>query len=122
MCCWPAIPERADDDDVCLRARVANPPGGLDAVEFRHRDIHENDIGPQLLANRNGVAAVRRFANNLDSRTSAKEHPQGLAQNGMVISKHDASGFKAGVQIARHGILSRRSSASDPLAAESVAA
>ena len=70
--------------------------GGIYAVEFRHRDIHQHQIGFEFRNHLNGIAAVRRFTDHvqvwrgLQQRADARPH-QGMVFHDKHIEDHTCS-------------------------------
>src|SRR5262249_48293550 len=56
--------DRADHDDRRRRLRH-DPPGGLEAVQLRHVDVHGDDVRLQLGGERDGLFTVARLAYDL---------------------------------------------------------
>ncbi len=63
----------------------------LDAIQLRHRDIHQDDVGLQALRLGYRLASIARLAHNLDVRLHAQHHLQACPQNGMVVGKQHAN-------------------------------
>ena len=70
----------------CLR----DAPGGFDAVEARHLDVHEHDVGPQPLRLLERGLAVRGLAHDLQGRLLAQERLHPCPEQGMVIAQQQA--------------------------------
>ena len=52
----------------------ADGPGRLDAVQPRHADVHEHDVGHQLLGLGDDLLAVLGLGHHLDVGSSDSEH------------------------------------------------
>jgi hypothetical protein len=83
-------------DDARAGQRDVNLPGGINAVQFRHGDIHQNQVGFKLLDHFDGIAAVGGFAyhiqigGGLQQRTDSGSH-QGMVFNDKHIQGHTFS-------------------------------
>ena len=80
------------------RPRSAGPP---DAVEPRHADVDQRDVGPQLAAQRHGVDAVGGLADHLEAGLGLQDHPQPGPDERLVVGqqhpdRHTAAGSGAG--------------------------
>ena len=63
-----AVRERREDDDRDLGLRGLDPARRLDPVERRHLEVHQHDVAAALGAERDGLLAVGRRADELDVR------------------------------------------------------
>ena len=50
-----------------LRRPLAEEPGGLDAVEHRHRYVHQHHVGSQLFGQLHGRRPVRSFPHDVQT-------------------------------------------------------
>ena len=64
--------------------------GGLDAVEHRHGDVHEHDVGPQLGRQAQGLLAVGRLADDLEPLLLHRA-AQPLAEHAVVVGEQQAT-------------------------------
>jgi len=55
----------AECKDTCALRYFPDSPRCLNAVQLRHGDIHNDDVGLKLRRKLNGFAAVRRFSDHL---------------------------------------------------------
>jgi hypothetical protein len=85
----------AERDHPYVRRRCHHPPGGLDPIQFRHRDIHHHDIGLQLVGELHRLAAVRRLADDLHIGLRAQYHFEALPHDGVIVNQQDANSFHA---------------------------
>jgi hypothetical protein len=46
----------------------AQQPGGVQAVEHRHRQVHEHHVGPEFLGQGHGVDPVTGRADDLEAK------------------------------------------------------
>ena len=71
--------------------------GDLDAVDFRHADIEQHDVGPQFRQQFERAPAVFRLAGDLQrhfQRAVAKQIAQAVARRRFIIDDHDAQGLR----------------------------
>ena len=68
--------ERGDDHDGhrVLDAGPGELAGGLDAVQHRHADVEQADVGPQLAGEVDRLAPVGRGADHLDVGLGVEDH------------------------------------------------
>ena len=58
--------EHRQDEHTDIRAAADDLPRRLDPVQLRHMQVHHDDIRFELERKLDGVAAVRRFADELE--------------------------------------------------------
>ena len=46
---------------------MAQPPGGLDPVEHRHGDVHQDQVGAELHGQADGLLAVAGLADDVEA-------------------------------------------------------
>ena len=75
---------------------VAGPAGGGDqlpvaceAVELRHADVHQHDVGPALAAWRRPAAPSLGLADDLDVGLGLEDHPEAGAHQRLVVGDED---------------------------------
>ena len=76
----------AQGDHANVRVFGREAAGGFDAVEFRHGDVHHDDIGPQAGCELDGFAAVAGFADDFEVRLGAQKHAKTLPHHGVIVS------------------------------------
>ena len=69
------------------RAQLAH---GADAVQPRHHQVHQDDVGRSALGLAHGRLAVGRLAHDLDAVLELEERAQPLADDGVVVDDQDA--------------------------------
>ena len=65
-------------------------PGRLDAVEYRHLEIHQHHVGGQLPAECDSLGAVRCGADELEVRLRHDHAAEPIAQHTVVVGDHHA--------------------------------
>ena len=73
--------------------------GRLEPVHVRHAEIHDHDVGPPTLGQRDGRGAVGRLADDADPRRAGQREAKTLAHDLVVI------GDQAGDFIGHQAIL-----------------
>ena len=68
----------------------AQQPGGGDAVELGHADVHEHDVGAVAVDGAEHAAAVVGLADDLDALRAGQHHPQPRAHERVVVDEQDA--------------------------------
>src|SRR5580658_1873391 len=86
---------RGEHDDA-RRAAPGDLPGGLHAVHLRHAQVHEDDVGGELVDQRDGRRPVRRGADDLDALAEPDEHGQAIADGPLVIGDDHPHGHGVG--------------------------
>ena len=66
---------------------------GIDAVEFRHRDIENGDLRAVLARQLHRLASVRRGGDNRDIGIFFQQFDQPLAHQGVIISHQHTNRF-----------------------------
>jgi len=97
-----------EDDDPDRAARLHDPPGGRDAVDRGHADVHEHDVRPGLADEGDGLVAVGGLADDLDVVPGVEDHPEAHPYQRLVIDDHHPDG---------HGTLSLATSAATTVSA-----
>ena len=69
---------------------AAQQPGGRDAVELRHADVHQDDVGLVQVNSREHVAAVGGLADDVEVRGAGQHDPQAGADQRVVVDEEDA--------------------------------
>ena len=69
-----------EKDYTCLRPLFPNLPRSFKAAQAGHTDIHQHDIGPQLLDVGNVVGSVGHISHNLDIGLGCQKCSQPLAE------------------------------------------
>ncbi len=62
----------------------------LQPVGPRHREIEQQDVGPELRHLRHRLVAVARFAHHLEAGVGLEQPAQAVAEDGMVVGDHDS--------------------------------
>ena len=76
-------------------------PRGLEAVEQRHRDVHDDDVGPER-GQLHRLPAVVGFADDLDLAVGKEQGAQALADDRVVVGQQGLDRFSQW-----HGRLAR---------------
>ena len=81
-----AVVVHREHDDGDARLGAVDQPGGLHAVEDRHGDVHQHDVGQQLLGQAERLLAVGRLPDDVEAGVlegSAKS----FAQRAVVVGE-----------------------------------
>ena len=81
-----------DDGDRVLDVRPGQLPGRLHAVEDRHPDVHQADVGTQLASQPNRLLPVARLPHDLDAVQRAEDQPKPGAHQVLVVGDQHADG------------------------------
>src|SRR3954470_10295929 len=84
------VDEAREDDHARVRPLGANAPDGLDAVDARHDEVHERDVGRQARHRLHRLLAVRGLPHDLDVVLEGQEGAQALADDGVVVGDEHA--------------------------------
>ena len=71
---------------------VAEAAGGLDAVAARHAQVHQHDVRPQPVGERERLVAVGRRADDLDPGEQPEQGGESFADDALVVGDQDADG------------------------------
>ena len=69
-----------------------DPPGGFDAVEHRHADVHQHHIGPMRAGQLDGLLTVGSLADELEIGGVLDHRPQAGADQRLIIDDPDPHG------------------------------
>src|SRR5919204_1871802 len=67
----------------------AQPPGGLEAIDVGHADVHENDFRSYLPRQPDGILAGGRLAHHLDVGRRVEQHPEPGTYQCLVIGEEN---------------------------------
>ena len=79
--------EAGDDQHPGGVVQFAELAERLDAVHAGHLDVHQDDVGPQLLGAGDALGAVRRLADDLDVVLDLQEGAQSAADHLVVVDE-----------------------------------
>lgn len=102
------------EDHARLRVALTQDRGRSDAVEPRHRHVHQNHIGRVPVGELDGLVAVRGLVHDLDVRLTVEQPSQHATEGRVVVDEKDADRH-AGVSIAGVAILGRYRPAAHPM-------
>jgi hypothetical protein len=88
--------EGRDDHDGqgVLDAWASELAGGLDAVDARHPDVEEADVGTQLACHGDRLVTVRCLADDLDPGLRVEDHGEPGADQELVVGDHHPDGHR----------------------------
>ncbi len=81
----------AQGDHAGVRRGRRQAARGFDAVQLRHGDVHDHDVGLQAFGQFHGFAAVAGLADDLHVGLRAQDHFEALAHHGVIVSEQDAN-------------------------------
>ena len=93
---------RGEDQDRGPGDALEEHLGRLEAVHVRHAQVHDHDVGPPSLGQRDGRRAVGRLADDADPRRAGEREAETLAHDLVVV------GDQAGDLIGHAGDSTRR--------------
>ncbi len=79
------IAVHAQHNDADVGIALDDLGGGIDAVQLRHGNIHDDDVGRELLGEANGFAAVASFADHFDGRVGLEQELKALADHAVIV-------------------------------------
>src|SRR5262249_53528534 len=82
-----------EDENAGLGVEFPDMLDRIDTATARHRDIHDDDIGPQILVALIAQCRIRRLADDADAVVLLQQRAIALAYDGMVIDKKHANRF-----------------------------
>ena len=74
-----------EDEHFAGQALLDDLARGLEPVQLRHGDIHDDDIRGELLRHVDGLAAIFGLADHFDVGFGGKEGTDSLAHDRMVV-------------------------------------
>src|SRR3954451_17584760 len=83
-------------EDLHRRHRLGQPPGGLDAADPGHADVHQQDVGSELLGLGDGVLAVLRLADDVDAVLELQDLDETPPEEGVIVDDQDADRLARG--------------------------
>jgi hypothetical protein len=64
--------------------------GRFDAIEQRHRDIENGDVGLELGGEANCLPPIAGLANHLPARLFLQNLPEAISEQRVIVSEEDA--------------------------------
>ena len=86
------IDRRRQQDRPDREAEVDQLLQRLQAVRSRHREVEQQDVGPQAGHLRDRLLAVARLADHLEPRVRLEQPAQAVSEDRVVVGDHDANG------------------------------
>src|SRR5439155_8100409 len=88
--------ERREDQDLRRRARVGTgqPASGLDPVDVRHPDVHEDDVRLEPAYRLNRLETVGRLGHHLDVGCGLEDHAKPRPNQRLVVADDDANAHR----------------------------
>ena len=83
-----------EDDDACGRQEPADLLRRLNAIQFRHGNVHDDDIGFQLPRLLYRFPPRHRFPDHLDVSLCFQEETQTVKDDAMVIGKKNRNAHR----------------------------
>ena len=80
---------RREPENLDERELGADAARGLDAVHPGHRDIHQDDIGPECVRLGNRLEPVADFAHHLELGPILKQLAEYLANAGVIVDQQN---------------------------------
>jgi hypothetical protein len=77
--------KRGEDQDLDLGVRLRDPRGRLHAVEVRHLEVHEHDVGGHGVDHLDGLLTVSRLADHLDALVGLEELGESRSEEGLIV-------------------------------------
>jgi hypothetical protein len=82
--------EGGEDQHARLRRRQREDLAGRgQAVEARHADVHQHDVGAQARGERHRLVTVGGLAHHLEVGLGAQDHAKARAHELLVVGEHD---------------------------------
>jgi len=69
-----------------------DPPCGLEPVDGRHPDVHEDDVGPGATRGVDGLGAISGLGDHVQVWFGLENHPKAGAHERLVVGDQDADG------------------------------
>ena len=101
--------EGRHDQDAGRRTRLGDAAGGLDAVDLRHPDVHQDHVGPGGRDEVERRAAVLRLPDDLQVVLGVEDRAQAATHEVVVVGQGDPD--RAG---RRHAAIGMRTSTTVP--------
>jgi len=83
-----------EHDQSHVRVAACELEGGIQAVELRHADVDDREVGVLNVHQAHGLAAVGGFSSHDEPRTF-QQLPKALPHEHMVVGEHQADGHTA---------------------------
>ena len=77
----------ADHKNRCFGGLLGEPPGGFQAIRFRHHEIHHGDVGCVFLPLLDGATTILGLTDNNPFVLLLQDGPKTRADHGIVIDQ-----------------------------------
>ena len=84
-----------------------NLPGGFQAVEQRHGDVHQHHFGAEFFGQRDRLAAVLRFADDFKIVFEFEHLAETLAHDHVIFGEQDGDSFHGHLNVVVAGFFQR---------------
>jgi hypothetical protein len=79
------IAVHAQHDDAHVGIAFDDLGGGIDTIELGHGNVHDDNVGGELLGEANGFAAVAGLSNNFDGGVRLEQKLEAFADYAVII-------------------------------------
>src|SRR5450631_1945045 len=83
------VAEAAEDDDRDLRMLFADEPSRLDSLHLWHLEVHQDQVGSQLIDHAHSFLAVGRLSHYFHARIPIQKRRQARPEKGVVVRDED---------------------------------
>ena len=80
---------RREDEYLRLGTALHDLARGFDAVEKRHGDVQQHDVGSQFFRHLHGFASMFGFANHFNIALCFEEKPKAFPHHRVVVNQQD---------------------------------
>ena len=84
--------ERREDENTRRRRSAPDSPRGFEAVDARHANVHEDDVGAKPLRDVDRLHPITGLSNHLDLRVDLEELAETRADESLVVRDGDTDG------------------------------
>ena len=87
-----------EHEDLRARRHPADPPGGLDPIDVRHVEVHQDDVGLKRSGKRDRFSAARATTDDLDALVDRQGEHERLGEERVIIDDQHTHGVRASRQ------------------------
>src|SRR3981189_2934946 len=80
---------KSQNYDLRFRKLLANAPDGFQAIQFRHADVHHDNVRLVLFGERNRFAAISRLSAHFPPGLGSKQLLQAAPNDVMIVRDQD---------------------------------
>ena len=100
-------------DDPYVGLRLVHPAGGLHAVHLRHRDVHQDHVGLELVGELDRFETVGRLADDVEALFGHRS-AQPFAQHSVIVGQQESDRHDSATPLSGRNLVPGSARAAGP--------